>query len=145
MITTGLQYAPTATTLATTAYGQAQNVLAMPMNAAATLGNMLTSMRAPQTDVSALFANVLPQAVNQSQFQTDTINTNYWNRVNQGLGQQAVNTSNRQLQAAMSYNNQMLDLQRQQLQWTQSLQTAAAGTLNNGSSGGSSGRVTVLG
>ena len=145
MITTGLQYAPTATTLATTAYGQAQNVLAMPMNAAATLGNMLTSMRAPQTDVSALFANVLPQAVNQSQFQTDTINTNYWNRVNQSLGQQAVNTSNRQLQAAMSYNNQMLQLSREQMQMTKSLQTAAAGTLNNGSSGGSSGRVTVLG
>ena len=141
MITTGLQYAPATTTLATTAYGQAQNVLAMPMNAAATLGNMLTSMRAPQTDVSALFANVLPQAVGHSQFQTDTINTNYWNRVNQSLGQQAVNTSNRQLQAAMSYNNQMLQMQQQQMRWAQSLQTAAAGTLTNGSSGG----VTVLG
>lgn len=146
MITTGLQYAPTATTMASTAYGQAQNVLAMPMNAAATLGNMLTSMRAPQTDVSALFANVLPQAVGQSQFQTDTINTNYWNRVNQSLGQQAVNTANRQLQASMNYNNQMLQLSRQQMQMTQSLQTAAAGRLTNGaSSGGSSGGVTVLG
>ena len=146
MITAGLQYAPTATTLATTAYGQAQNVLAMPMNAAATLGNMLTSMRAPQTDVSALFANVLPQAINQSQFQTDTRNTNYWNQVNQSLGQQAVNTSNRQLQAAMSYNNQMLQLQRQQMQWVQSLQPVAAGILSDGSSGGgSSGGVTVLG
>lgn len=121
MIDKGMQYAPTATTLRTDAYGKAQGVLATPLAAAGTLADMLKSMKAPTVDAGTLFGAMLPQAVGHSQFLTDTANENYWNQVNAALGREAVGVSRDQLAGARRYNQDMLDLQRQQQEWTRTL------------------------
>lgn len=135
LVDRGLQHAPNVTAMAPTAYAQYQAVLGQPMAAAGSLAQMLHGLQAPLPDVASIFSNMASLATNQSQFQTDTANTNYWNQFNAKLGKQAVGVAKDQLGAAKSYNQGMLQLQRDQLDWMRSLQDSTPAGSNTGSGG----------
>jgi len=126
MIEKGLTYAPGASTLASNAYTGFQQVLGAPMDAVTATGQMLNQLTPPTVDAGSLFANMLNQATSQSQFGTQTAGMNYWNRINYRAQQRAVGVAQDQLAASQQYQQRMLDLQRQQMEWNRAIALANA-------------------